>query len=513
MTVASGAASPGGSAARLVARGLLLPAVAGAACVLGFAPFYLWPVPILALAVLFHAWGASGSPLQAALSGFAFGLGLFLAGVSWVFVSLHEFGAMPAVLAAVATFLFCAFLALFPALAGWIANRLTADGWWRRLAAMPAAYVLVEWVRGWVFTGFPWLNAGTSQVPGSPLAGFAPLAGGYGLSLAVALAAALLAGLLRSLPWSGMRLRMLAALVLLFALGGVLRAIEWTKPDGPAVLVSLLQGNVSQHLKWKDEVRAATFELYRQLIVAAPGRVVVLPETALPAFLDRLPEAYVEGLRAHARDSGKEILLGTVERLYEGERFRYYNSVVRLAGGGDAQSFRKSHLVPFGEFIPPGFGWVLQVLQIPLTDFQRGGPGQPPIAAGGVRFGIAICFEDIFGEEVIGTLPAAQVLLNVTNDAWFGESLAADQHLQSSQVRALESGRWMLRSTNTGVTAAIDPKGRVVERLPAFTAGTLTREVVPYAGMTPYAVVGNAAAILPALLLFALALWRRRARS
>jgi apolipoprotein N-acyltransferase len=480
--------------AALLAWGIALPAAAGAAAVLGFAPFHAWPVPIAALAVLFLAWTRSGSALQAAISGFAFGLGLNLAGVSWVFVSLHQFGHMPAALAAIATFLFCAYLALFPAAAGWIVHRFAAGGTRRLLAAMPAAFVLLEWVRGWLFTGFPWLAVGYSQVPASPLAGFAPVLGAYGVSLAAAFAAALLAAFAASPAWSRRRAVLAIAFAAVLAAGALLRFAAWTSPSGEPVSVALLQGNVPQHLKWQDEVRARTFRDYHAQAVRSRARVVVLPETALPAFLDQLPPGYLESLREHAKAAGKDILLGTVERDRSGAGYSYWNSVVRI-GAGEAQSYRKRHLVPFGEFIPPGFGWVLSVLRIPLTDFARGDPGQPPLAAGGTTWAVAICYEDIFGEELIASLPQAGVLLNVSNDAWFGESLAADQHLQFSQMRALETGRWMVRATNTGATAAIDEKGRVVARLAQFTHGELAALPVPHAGATPFVRWGNLAAL------------------
>jgi apolipoprotein N-acyltransferase len=415
---------------------------------------------------------------------------------------------MPAVLAALATFLFCAYLALFPAFAGWMVARFLRMGP-GRLALGATAFVLLEWVRGWLFTGFPWLALGVSQVPGSPLAGFAPYVGMYGTSLAVAGSAALLAAVVSSRSWSPGRAWLVASGVMVFVAGGLLRLVQWTEPAGPAVAVALLQGNVPQQIKWRDDVRAQTLAAYREMIFAARGRVVVIPETALPAFLDELPREYLESLRQHARASGKEILLGTVEREFRGQEYVYYNSVVRISGDTQA-AFRKRHLVPFGEFIPPGFRWVLNVLKIPMSDFSRGAERQAPLVAAGIPFAVAICYEDIFGEEVIDGLPEAQALLNVSNDAWFGRSFAAEQHLQSSQMRALETGRWMVRSTNTGATAAIAPTGQVIARLPWFTHGILHAEIVPMKGVTPYARWGNSVPLLLAAALGAIALRRGR---
>jgi apolipoprotein N-acyltransferase len=505
------AAPPARPAVRVVAAGLLAPLAAGASCVLAFAPFYAWPVAIVSFAILFGTWAASGSPRQAWLSGYAFGLGEFLAGVSWVYVSLHDFGGMPAILTAIATFLFAAYLALFAAFAGWLAVRWGGDSRARRLALAPPAYVAFEWLRGTLFTGFPWLNTGTSQAPSSPLAGFAPWLGTYGVSLAVCAAAALLAALVISQARARVRFHLLLALAALFAAGGLAGLPEWTTPAGAPVRVALLQGNVAQEMKWREEVRTRTLLEYQRMILAANAKVVVTPETALPAFLDQLPGDYVESLLEDAHLHGKDILLGTVERIVHGHEYDYYNSLVRITGGS-TESYRKRHLVPFGEFIPPGFGWVLNILHIPMSDFSRGTSTQPAIAAGGTRFGVAICYEDMYGEEVIDSLPAAQVLVNVSNDAWFGHSLEPEQHLQASQMRALETGRWMVRSTNTGVTAAIDEHGRVVSRLPEYTQGTLMADVVPRKGMTPYARTGNlpSLAIVGAMLLVGR---RRRARA
>ncbi len=333
---------------------------------------------------------------------------------------------------------------LAPALAGWITVRFGRDDTAARLAIAPAAFMASEWIRGWIFTGFPWNTIGTSQVPSSPLAGFAPVLGAYGVSLAAAGVAALLVALGRSLAMSPTRFTIFGVIAAMFAVGGALRTVTWTDPAGPPLTVALLQGDVPQGLKWRDDMRVATLLDYRRMIFDANAKVVVLPETALPEFFDRLPPDYVASLTDHARATGKEILLGTVERDATGPEDAYYNSVVRLGGSGPA-SYRKRHLVVFGEFIPPGFRWVYAFLKIPLGDMARGAARQPPIEAGGTRFAVAICYEDLFGEEMIDFLPDAQVLLNVSNMAWFGDSLAPEQHLQASQARALETGRWNRR--------------------------------------------------------------------
>ncbi len=291
--------------------------------------------------------------------------------------------------------------------------------------------------------------------------------------------------------------------------GFKLGEVQWTTPAGAPIPIALLQGNIPQELKWRDEERKQILLDYRAMIAEAQAKIVVLPETALPAFLDELPPEYLQGLRDDAKAQGKEILLGTVERT---SPRTYYNSVLPLVAA-NAVAYRKRHLVPFGEFVPGGFKWVLAVLHIPLDDFARGADDQPALAAGGTAFGVAICYEDLFGEEVIQSLPAAQVLLNVSNDAWFGRSLAPEQHLQASQMRALETGRWMVRATNTGATAAIDPRGRIVSRLEGFKRETLLANVEPRTGMTPYAQWGDGPALVLAFLALVAASWRARRES
>jgi apolipoprotein N-acyltransferase len=509
VTFAAGPTPGRAPAARLLALHLGLPLIAGALCVSGFSPFSFFLAPLLGLAVLFWVWRHSGSPRQAFLSGFVFGLGYFLAGVSWVFVSMHTFGDMPAVMAALATFAFCAYLALFPAAAGWLALRLVpGERPLSRAVACAAAFTLLEWIRGWLFTGFPWIAIGTSQVPLSPLAGFAPLFGTYGVTLAVALAAALCA-MQVAFP---RRWQSLAAIAAIFLSGAGLREVEWTAPSGPAIKVALVQGNVPQQLKWEESVRAATANAYRDTMIATDARVVILPEAAIPAYIDQMSAKYLQGLRDHSRAAGKDFLVGAPERVPPGRNdtgTRYYNSLLRLNADEAMPAFRKRHLVPFGEFVPWGFRWFVDAMRIPMGEFDRGAANQPPLVAGGVRFGVAICYEDIFGDEVIRQLPAAEAFVNVSNDAWFGESFAADQHLQASQMRALETGRWMVRATNTGASAAIDPKGRVRSRLPPFVAGTLVAEVTPMQGMTPYARIGDLPVVILAVGLLAFASRRR----
>ncbi len=483
----------------------------GAAAVAGYAPFQAFFLTPLALALLFTLWGVLARPGSAAAAGFAFGLGLFGVGVSWIWVSLHVFGAMPAPLAALATLLFCAVLALFPALVGWLQAMVPVPPLLRTGLLVPGLWVTAEWLRGWLFTGFPWLAVGYSQIPESPLAGYAPLAGIYGVSLAVALnagfAATLLLAATRRLPFSAGLLLAVAGIAGLGLAGHASKSMSFTWPATEPVKVTLVQGNVPQELKWREERAAATLRQYLAAVQRASGALVILPETALPLFYHQVPEAYWTELTASLASRGGDLLVGMPEKPDpDGEV--YYNSVV-TRGSSPPQAYRKSHLVPFGEFIPPGFGWAMKALSIPLTDFSRGDPWQRPLQVAGQRVAVNICYEDAFGEEVIRQLPEATLLVNVSNDAWFGDSFALWQHLQMSQARALETGRFMLRATNTGVTAVIDPKGRVVAQAPVHEEAMVEAEVPGYGGATPYVRWGNAPALLLALAACAAALLSR----
>ena len=480
-------------------RNLLFPALLGALAVAGFAPLGWWPLPILTLAALFW-WVRAATPKSAFLKGWAYGLGLFLAGVSWVFVSLSTYGGLPAPVAGLATLLFCAFIALFPALALWLAARLAPPGWRRYTLALPAAWVLLEWVRGWFLTGFPWLALGYSQVPDSPLAGFAPVLGVYG----VGLAAAWVAGLFASL-----RPNFITAGVLLLVAGFGLQQVSWTQPTGAPVTVALLQGNVPQEMKFRPDKLAGILQDYARQVLATDARLVILPETAVPLFRSGVPAGYLELLAEHVKQRNGDVLLGLPEDTASGQ---YYNAVVSL-GTSPEGHYRKHHLVPFGEFVPFGFRWLVDMMHIPLGDFSLGTPDQPAIAAAGERLAVNVCYEDAFGAERIHAARDATLLVNVSNDAWFGNSLSPRQHLQIGAMRSLEAGRWQLRANNTGITAILDEQGRVRAELPPFVSGTLNGQAQGRTGLTPYLRWGNVPVLIIMAALLAAAFLTSRKRS
>ncbi|MCW5600999.1 apolipoprotein N-acyltransferase [Nitrosomonas sp.] len=463
----------------------------GALTVLGFAPFYLFPIPFITLAALLFLWRNSIRAGQAAKLGFSFGMGMFGAGVTWIYVSLHDFGDMPMPMAVVALLLLCAYLSLFPALTGWLSIkwRAMAPALWPCWAA--SLWMFSEWGRGTLFTGFPWLAVGYSQAPYGMLTGFAPLVGVYGISWLLVLSAAWLCVWFerRKLKqaWQGLSL-----LGLLWALGLGLQWINWTQPEGDPITISLLQGNIPQDMKWREDHILTTMEIYAKLIQESDSQLIVTPEISIPLFHDDVPNDYLAGLAAHAIGNDGDVLIGMAESV-SSSRQQYYNTMFSL-GKSPEQRYRKHHLVPFGEYIPlkPVFGWIIQVLNIPLSDFSRGALDQPPLQLAGQRVAINICYEDVFGEEIILPLPEASLLVNVSNDAWFGRSIGPWQHLQISQMRALETGRYMLRATNTGVTAIIDQKGRVLQKLEMFTTDGLHGEAQGYQGATLYVFLGNA---------------------
>lgn len=488
----------------------------GALGVFAFAPFEAWPLAFVAWGGLFallrggrSSLDAAGAPLntaplpprRAALTGWGFGLGLYVGGVSWVYVSMHDVGGMPAPIAALAALALAAYLALYPALVGIALSKLAGRRPLPPAAAAVAFAALValsEWLRGWVLTGFPWLALGYSQTPPSPLAGFAPLLGVYGVSGIAALCGALLWNTASSLALRAYPLAIKHSCAFAAALlgGWLLAGISWTQPSGTPIRVALLQGNIPQSLKWEPERLRDSLVTYLALTREHPADLTVLPETALPLLFDQLPADYLAALR---RAAPGDLLAGAPTRQPGG----YANSALALGPDGQAaQGYHKAHLVPFGEYIPPGFDWFLKLMKIPMGDFYAGPDPQRPLLLAGQKVAVNICYEDLFPDQIARGAQEATVLVNLSNTAWFGHSLAQPQHLQISRMRAVETGRPMLRATNTGMTAHVTPDGRVAGVLAPFTRDGLVATVTGTTGTTPYVRFGN----LPALLLAVAAL-------
>jgi len=477
--------------------GDVLVLLAGASMPLAFAPFSLYPVAFFSLAILYISW-LGISARRAFIRGGLFGIGMFGFGVTWIFISIHEYGYVSLGLSLALTGLFVLVLSFFPALSAYLAVRLHNACFFRSrhlsmVLIYPAMWVLVEWVRGWFLTGFPWLNLGYSQID-SPLAAFAPVLGVYGVSYLVALTSVLLVATLIHNN-GGIRGYYLTVCVLVWVLVAGMGKIHWTSAVDSPLTVSLVQGNIPQEIKWLPSMRDPTIELYTRLSSEHwDSDLIIWPETAIPLFYGQaLP--YLENLEKLARQHGTDMLVGLVYQ--EAGAKQYYNSMVSV--GGQPGVYHKHHLVPFTEYLPLSgmLQAFIKILDVPMSDFTPGELGQPPLTLAGQKIGISICYEDAFGEEVIRALPEATILVNVSNDAWFGGSIAPQQHVEIARMRALETGRYLLRATNTGITAVIDPQGDFAAVAPQFKEYVLTTSIVPMAGATPYVRFGN----IPILLL------------
>ncbi|RDK04680.1 apolipoprotein N-acyltransferase [Paraburkholderia lacunae] len=514
----------------------LVALAAGAANTLSFAPTPHGGWLELAIFTFFFAWLTRTTGWKsAALTGGAFGFGNFVTGVWWLYVSMHDYGGMAAPLAGAALVLFSLYLALYPALAagvwsfcagharnGALENARPFSPTWHGALAFASAWAIGEWLRGTVFTGFPWLSSGYAQVDG-PLAGFAPVAGVYGIGWMLALVAALLvqawvrlreplgavggAGAKRG----GTRAAVPALVaVALLAAGMVLPLAHWTVPANAALSVRLLQGNVKQEMKFEEAGMRAAIDQYQQMITSKPADLIVTPETAIPVLAQQLPLPFASAVRNFSDTTGTAILFGAIGGTItpEGRLVDYTNSLFGVTPGThDVYRYDKHHLVPFGEFVPWGFRWFVNLMRIPLGDFARGAPVQKPFVVHNQPVAANICYEDIFGEEIARTIresaTPAGVLVNSTNLAWFGDTIALDQHLQIARMRSLETGRPMLRATNTGTTAAIDANGKVLGRLSPYTVGSLDVTVQGTSGSTPYVTSGNNTVLAVSLFLLA----------
>ena len=466
--------------------GLLLP--------LAFAPFGWYPLAFVLLAVLiFLCEGCT--PREAAWRGFWFGFAVFATGAYWIYISIHSFGGAPVIIACILMLgLYClmaAYLALMAAVAASV-SLMPALRW---CLLWPVLFTGFEWLRGFLFSGFPWLTLGYGQIDG-PLAAWAPIAGVYGVSFVTVM----LAGALLTLVRGGLQARVAAGglITVVVAATVIAQQSRWTAPVGDPLQVSLVQGSITQDQKWQPEQLRPTLQLYKRLTFAQHADLVIWPEVAVPALAAQVQE-FLASVAAKARAAEQQIYLGilTLDR----DRNQYRNSIIGL--GRHTDQYHKRHLVPFGEFFPvPDFArrW-MRSMDLPNQDTLAGSDQQDPLPLGNLLLAPTICYEDAYGAEQLGFLPAANILINVSNDAWFGDSIAAHQHLQIARMRALETGRYMLRATNTGITAIISPAGKIVARAPEFKPYVLSGTIQPYAGLTPYVRFGNWLVLLICLML------------
>ncbi len=485
-------------------RWLALPA--GALLALAFAPAAAWPLALLCPAFLMLCWEGA-TPREAAWRGLLFTSGTFIAGTYWLYHSIHLIGHAPVWVTLVLMLGMVAIMGGYTALLGYAAARWGIDGGpLRFLALLPAGWVLTEWLRGWFLSGFPWLALGYSQLD-TPLAAYAPLGGVYLVSLAVAVTSGALVLLLAG----DRRSRTIAVVALLLTWGCALALgrVEWTRPRGTEVTVALVQGAVPQSMKWVPGQLESTMNLYLELTKPHLGAgIIVWPESAIPSLESGI-RGYLDHVTALAASRGSSLITGLVRR--EPQTGAYYNAMV--AWSPREQWYYKRRLVPFGEFFPVPAAvrnW-MRLMNLPYSDFAAGTEAQRPLAAGGEALAPTICYEDAYGVEQLALARESTLLVNVTNDAWFGDSSAPHQHLDISRMRSLETGRPMLRATNDGVTALIAYDGKVVASLPQFQPGVLTGTVEPRTGFTPYLRAGNWPVL--ALLTIGLIAGFRRARA
>lgn len=463
----------------------------GAATTLAFAPFELSILAPLLILPLFYIC-LTVAPRDAAGHAFWYGFGLFLTGTYWIYISVHVYGGAALWIAVLLMVGLALLMASVLAAGGWVMNRWSHGEPWLLLFVGPAAWVLVEWVRSWILTGFPWMALGYAQID-TPLAGWAPVLGVYGVSFMLVLSTTAIIATLMAATARG-RMIGIAALVLPWVLGGILTFVEWTEPDGKVVRATILQAGVSQDKKWeRDQLRPIMEYYHSGTLSVADSDIVIWPEVAIPAVNDQV-ESFIALVEADARAHGQSILFGILERSFERSiDGRIYNSVM-LLGGDERQTYRKRHLVPFGEYfpVPANVREWMKMQNLPHADLAKGAALQPLLrAADGTRFGVAICYEDAFGSEQLYALPGAGVLVNVSNDAWFGDSIAPHQHLEIARMRSLEFGRPALRSTNTGISAFIAADGDLLQTGKQFEPQLLTANIQPRRGMTPYAAGGN----------------------
>lgn len=490
---------------------LALAGGAGLAC--AFAPLSLWPLAVLCPALQMWLW-EDASPRSAARSGFWFGVGTFGLGTWWLYISIHDIGEAPVWLSLGLVVALVAIMGLYQALLGWLGARfLPRRGAVRWLLGLPALWLLVEWWRGWFLSGFPWLSLGYSQTD-TVMAGFAPLVGVYGISAVLLVGSGALVALLRTWRGAGSRgvaLGALALLLLPWGAAALLERVSWTHPAGPPISVAVLQGAIPEDVKWQEDNIGPIRDLYARLERQALGaRLIVWPEAAIPEYAYEDAQ-FLAQLYTDARMHGSDIVMGI---LRADEAGNSYNSIMTFSD--DVTYYDKHHLVPFGEYFPvPKFvrAW-LRLRNLPYLDFTPGAAVQPPLHAVGTLLAPSICYEDAYGSAMLPDLRrGATLLVNVTNDSWFGRSWARYQHFQIARMRALEADRPLIRATQDGISAVVDRRGHVIAQARQFEPVVLRSMVQPRAGLPPYARVGNGLVVVLGLLATALAAGMRLKQS
>lgn len=471
--------------------GDLIAVLAGAASVLAFAPFHAWLLAIICPAMLVALW-SGGDARLAAWRGFLYGTAEFLTGIYWIYIAVSGLGPAPWWLGVLLYILLSCACAVFPALTGYVAKRFSPAPGYLWLFLIPALWTLFEWIRSFILTGFPWLALGFSQ-GAHVLGGYVPVFGVYGVSFACALVAVLLVLALRASASPGARLSALAGIVVVFIAGAVLGGIAWTQPSGAPFTVALAQANIPQQEKWTDPAVKISLQRYSRLTRSHPSaKLVVWPEAAIPAwYMEVAPQLQKFG--AEERTRGQSVVYGVLD--YDWESGKGYNAVMAMGAGVGLEHdvYFKRHLVPFGEYFPVP-GWIKHWLSkhsLPHSSFTPGPLNQPPLAVRGWRIAVANCYEIAFGRLLRRQLPLANFIINVSDDGWFGHSIASAQQFEMAQTAARETGRYVLAAANSGITGIIAPNGRITSRLPRYRQAALTGKIRSYTGATPFVRVGN----------------------
>ncbi|MDX2321982.1 MAG: apolipoprotein N-acyltransferase [Moritella sp.] len=447
------------------------------------------------------------SAKHAAGYGFLWGLGFFIAGIHWVAVSILDFGGLPIPVAVLLVVLLCAYLAIYPALCAYLLNRFTShSSLLRYFVAFPAMWLITDWLRGWVMTGFPWLQFGYSQMD-NPLVSFAPILGVEGITLAVCLITASLYYAFRE------RKFVLPVIVVAIIVSSAmsLKGLQWTTPEA-VKSIALVQGNTDQDEKWLPEKRADILNEYLTLSLDnTDADIIIWPESAIPALEFQI-KSYLDYVAELMRETNTTLITGIINYQRVDDIDEYYNAVIVLGQPEqDANHspvndrYYKNKLLPIGEFVP--FEDLLRpiapLFNLPMSSFQRGGEEQLNLAASNVHIATAICYEIAFNQTLVKTVtPDTGFILTVSNDAWFGTSIGPNQHLEIARMRAFEFQRPVIRSTNTGITAIYDAQGQELGRIPQFEKAVLRAQVAPYQGTTPFNRYGNTPLLILAWLLF-----------
>ena len=489
---------------------LLLSALIGALLPLAFAPFAIWPLAIILPASLMVLADSRDTSKQVFLTGWCFGLGYFGFGVYWIYNSLHDFGMAPPIVAGAITALMVVSLSVFPALTLCSWKMLQRKMGRKSIWLVPVLWFTFEWFRGWFLTGMPWLSLGYAMGD-SPLAGFAPLIGVYGLSALAVLISVTLIQIVQLKVYGYFTIA-----ILILAMGFGLQQIDWTEQQGSSIDVTIVQGNIPQEMKWQYDQRQNIFNTYWQETQQHwDSDLIVWPETALPGQSENIRQSILDPMSKAAAENNSQILSGIL--VSDSANQKFYNSMMMLGAnlGNDGAVYHKRHLVLFGEYYP--LRWLLDLMShlinIPYSDLEPGPQEQPLMSVKGLLLGISICFEDVFSRDIMPSIPAANLLINASNDAWFGDSLAPHQHLQMAQMRSLETGRAMVRSTNTGVSAFIDHKGRIIEKTEQFKTISITQKMTGRSGITPFYYFAKIQHWLATIILFVLLLgWFKQRR-